>query len=229
MKNFSAKKTSPSKALKGSSPQKTQKRKIATKKVVKKTIVPKKAPVATATRALSGEAGKPNVFFKITRGGKDLGVVEFKLYDDVVPRTAENFRQLCQGTKKMGNIPLHYKGSSFHRVIKQFMIQGGDFTNHNGTGGVSIYGRSFPDELPGLRLRHTRPGLLSMANAGPNTNGSQFFVTTVPTPHLDGKHCVFGEVVKGYDIIKQIEMTPTNSRDQPLQPCIIADCGVVNV
>lgn len=105
----------------------------------------------------------------------------------------------------------------------------GDFTNHNGTGGCSIYGRSFPDELPGLRLRHTRPGLLSMANSGPNTNGSQFFVTTVPTPWLDGKHVVFGEVVKGYDLVKQVEMTPTNSRDQPLQPIVVDECGVVNV
>jgi len=185
-------------------------------------------PVVTTQKAKNATAAKkPNVFFKIARGGKELGVVEFELYDDIVPRTTENFRQLCLGSKKVGNTPLHYKGSSFHRVIKQFMIQGGDFTNHNGTGGISIYGSRFPDEPNGLRLRHNRPGLLSMANAGPNTNGSQFFVTTVATPWLDGKHVVFGGVVSGFDVVKQIEMSPANSSDKPLQPIVIVDCGEV--
>jgi len=167
---------------------------------------------------------RPRVFFDLEAGGKPLGRVVFELYSDVVPKTAENFRVLCTGEQgKKGGVNLHYKGSGFHRVIKDFMIQGGDFTKGNGTGGVSIYGNKFNDE--NFKLKHTKPGLLSMANAGPNTNGSQFFITTVLTSWLDGKHVVFGEVTDGYDIIKKIEASPCDRNDKPNTPVVIADCG----
>jgi peptidyl-prolyl isomerase D len=172
----------------------------------------------------TSESQRSRVWFDITIGGASAGKVVFELYDDVVPKTADNFRSLCTGEKGTGQSgkPLHYKGSAFHRVIPQFMIQGGDFTAGNGTGGESIYGEKFADE--NFALKHEKPFLLSMANAGPGTNGSQFFVTTVPTPHLDGKHVVFGEVIAGKSIIRKIEKTPTTS-DKPNKDCVIADCG----
>lgn len=168
---------------------------------------------------------RTRVWFDITIGNGSPNRVVFELYNDVVPRTAENFRALCTGEKGEGKAgkPLSYKNSAFHRVIKSFMIQGGDFTAGNGTGGESIYGEKFDDE--NFQLKHEKPFLLSMANAGPGTNGSQFFVTTVPTPHLDGKHVVFGEVIVGKSVIRAVENVKVGANDVPEKPCVIADCG----
>ncbi|MFJ6215474.1 peptidylprolyl isomerase [Streptomyces sp. NPDC092296] len=147
---------------------------------------------------------EPMVYFELSANGEPLGTITFKLFDDVVPETARNFRELATGQNGFG-----YEGSTFHRVIPQFMLQGGDFTNHNGTGGKSIYGAKFADE--NFQLKHDKPGLLSMANAGPNTNGSQFFITTAVTSWLDGKHVVFGEVVSGMDVVKKVEALGSQS------------------
>jgi len=167
----------------------------------------------------------PHVFFQIKHGDEDLGRVVMQIYKDITPKTAENFRCLCTGEKGTGTTgkPLHYKGCSFHRVIKDFMIQGGDFTNGDGTGGESIFGEKFADE--NFVMKHTKGGLLSMANAGPGTNGSQFFITSKDTPHLDNKHVVFGHVVEGMDVVRKIEDVSCGANDRPEKGVIIEDCG----
>jgi len=161
----------------------------------------------------------PKVFFDITIGGTAAGRITMELRKDVVPKTAENFRALCTG-EKGGN--LTFKGSSFHRVIPGFMCQGGDFTKGNGTGGVSIYGTKFEDE--NFQLKHTDKGILSMANAGPNTNGSQFFLCTSKTAWLDGKHVVFGAVIDGYKVVDAIEKVGSQS-GATSKKVVIENCG----
>lgn len=180
-----------------------------------------------ATAQTSQEAKVTHkVFFEIDINGKVIGKIVIGLFGDDVPKTAENFRCLCTGEKGMGTMgkKLSYEGSIFHRVIPTFMLQGGDFTNGNGTGGESIYGEKFDDE--NFKFRHDSVGLLSMANSGPNTNGSQFFITTVKTPHLDGKHVVFGRVIEGMEHVKRIESLGSRG-GRTMLPIKIKSCGEV--
>jgi len=182
---------------------------------------------AAPTKKAVPAKDRPKVFLDIKQGSKNLGKIVISLFNDITPRTAENFRALCTGEKGLGKQtrkPLHFKGSTFHRVIKDFMLQGGDFSSGDGTGGESIYGGEFRDE--NFKLKHDKPYLMSMANAGPNTNGSQFFITTVATPHLNGVHVVFGEVLSGQEVIRKIENTSVNADDKPRETVTIYECGV---
>jgi len=173
--------------------------------------------------ATSASAGKnmSNVFFDVAINNKASGRIVFKLFDDKVPKTARNFRELATGEHGFG-----YAGSVFHRVIPGFMVQGGDFTNGNGTGGKSIYGPKFPDE--NFDEKHSEPFLLSMANAGKNTNGSQFFITTAKTSWLDGRHVVFGKVIEGVEVVKAIESQGSQS-GTPKTSLTITSSGIVDV
>ncbi|XP_050221884.1 peptidyl-prolyl cis-trans isomerase CYP19-3 [Mercurialis annua] len=168
----------------------------------------------------------PKVFFDVLIGKAKAGRIVMELFSDVVPKTAENFRALCTGEKGLGRSgkPLHYKGSAFHRIIPNFMCQGGDFTKGNGTGGESIYGAKFPDE--NFNIKHTGPGILSMANSGPNTNGSQFFICTAKTQWLDGKHVVFGKVVDGLSVVDKMEKIGSDSGTTS-ETVVIEDCGQI--
>ncbi|CAN8033166.1 unnamed protein product [Ixodes persulcatus] len=170
----------------------------------------------------------PHVFLDVRIGEEYVGRIVIELFKDLNPKTAENFRCLCTGEKGLGassKVPLHFKGCKFHKIIPKFMVQGGDFTKGDGSGGESIYGRVFPDE--NLSVKHDKPGLVAMANSGPDTNGSQFYIITVPTPHLDSKHVVFGRVIKGMGVVAVLELVRTSDMDVPVEDCVIQNCGEI--
>jgi len=175
--------------------------------------------LAESTEAKKGPKVTDKVWFDVELGGEKIGRIEIGLFGKTVPKTAKNFAELAKKTE----IGEGYKGSKFHRVIKDFMIQGGDFTKGDGTGGRSIYGEKFADE--NFKLKHYGSGWLSMANAGKDTNGSQFFITTKKTPWLDGRHVVFGKIIGGMDVVRKIEASKTDGRDKPEGGAVIVDCG----
>ncbi|KAK9381586.1 cyclophilin-like domain-containing protein [Kockiozyma suomiensis] len=180
-------------------------------------------PLANAS-SVAYDFHNPIVFFDVGLNGQKMGRIKIELFKDKLPKTAENFRQLCTGEYKVNGIPQGYKGSRFHRVIKDFMIQGGDFLRHNGTGSTSIYGTTtFADES--FEFKH-EPFSVSMANSGPNTNGCQFFIACAALPHLDNKHVVFGRVVEGRNVVRKIEHVPTDESDRPTPFDVsIIECG----
>lgn len=186
---------------------------------IKKRIKYSSPGIAAAKLFSSGPSQNPVVFLDIEADGEPLGRIIIELNADVVPKTAANFKALCTGEHGFG-----YKGSVFHRVIPEFMCQGGDFTNHNGTGGKSIFGKTFKDE--NFKLKHTGPGTLSMANSGPNTNGSQFFISTTKTDWLDGKHVVFGQVKEGLDVVTKMESFGLHDGGV-IKKIVITDCGEI--
>jgi len=171
---------------------------------------------------------RPRCFFDITISGTKVGRIVFELFADITPNTCENFRALCTGEKGLGKKtgkPLHYSGTVFHRVVKDFMVQSGDFSEGNGKGGESIFGGMFDDE--NFDVKHDSPFLLSMANKGPNTNGSQFFITTQPAPHLDNIHTVFGHMISGKEIISEVEGLQVDKKNRPLVDVRIFNSGEI--
>ena len=212
VKNFTIKQN---KQNKQTTSESTTNKKIesAINKMAKKTK--KKVQFNIPDNKKTKETNCNKVFFDIGSDDNYYGKIIIELFTDVVPKTSKNFRVLCQKKK--------YYNSPFHRIIQNFMIQGGDYTNGNGTGGVSIYGHKFPDE--NFDIPHDRPYLLSMANSGSNSNGSQFFITTDATPHLDGKHVVFGEVIKGFEVVDKLNDIDVDGKDKPLENIKILNCG----
>lgn len=208
--------------------QKTKKEKTLFKSFFKtqvyEDVVPLQAPIDVLPQI---NESNPRVFIDIQIGSStELKRIEIELFKDKVPKTAENFRALCTGEKTLDEKQLTYKGSIFHRVIKDFMMQGGDFENANGTGGSSIYGKQFEDE--NFYYKHTSEGILSMANTGSNTNGSQFFITFKEITWLNGKHVVFGRVISGIEFVKEVEQVATDDKDRPVEEVRIVDCGQLN-
>jgi len=187
------------------------------------------APAETAPNGIDPPTQRPIVFFDISIGETSIGRLKMELFSDIVPKTAANFRALCVGDVRKNNVPQGFKNCTFHRVIKDFMIQGGDFLNNDGTGVFSIYGQqngAFEDE--NFTVKHTGPGILSMANSGPNTNGCQFFITTAAAEFLDGKHVCFGKILDGGDnmlILRKIENVPTGPNNRPKLAVRITECG----